>query len=131
MGFLFFGLVSFVFAGVQSLEEASVKRHEKGAEIRALAVPNVHGNESAFIGHLTVPAGGKVPLHQDESEEYLYVLEGGGVIFINGEKHSIKKDDLVFMPAGAKVRFENGAKPLKVLQVFAPAGPESKYRSWK
>ena len=119
-------------AGVQSLDQAQVKKHSKGAEIRFLA-NKTHHAKNAFVGQLTVPAGGKVPLHQDETEEYIYVLSGAGTIWIDGQKHSIKKEDLVYMPAKAKVRFENGKKPLKALQIFAGPGPEKKYQSkaWK
>ncbi len=119
-----------LFAGVQSLRTAPLKKHAKGAEIRILASKEKHGNQNAFLGHLTIPANGKVPLHQDVTEEYLFVLVGGGTLWIAGKKSSIKKDDLVFMPANAKVKFENGPVPTKVLQVFAPQGPEKKYNSW-
>ena len=132
MNFIFsFVLSMFVLAGVQSLEMAPMKKNGKGAEIRFLAHQPVHLNNSAFIGHLTVPAKGKVPLHRDASEEYLYVLEGQGTLWIEGQNYFIKKDDLVFMPANVEVRFENGDKPLKALQVFAPQGPEEKYDDWK
>ena len=121
---------AFVMAGVQSLDKAPMKKHSKGAEIRMLAEKSRHGNQNAFVGHLTVPAKGKVPLHQDQTEEYLYILEGQGDIWIDGKKQTIKPGDLVFMPAMAKVRFENGPQVMKVLQVFAGQGPEQKYDSW-
>lgn len=121
--FSFFG-----FSFVQNLENAPIKKHAKGAEVRLLS----HGkSKSAFVAHLTVPAGGKVPLHRDSSEEMLYVLSGGGSIFIDGKKIDIKKNDFIYMPPNSEVRFENGAQPLKALQVFAPMGPEKKYESWR
>ena len=128
---LFFS--SSVFAGVQSFEKAQVKKHSKGAEIRFLATPQLHQTKKAFIGHLKVPAKGKVPLHQDPTEEYLYVLKGEGRLWINDQSFQVKAQDTIYMEAEAKVRFENGSQTFEALQVFA--GPESakKYQSqaWK
>ena len=78
-----------------------------------------------------MPAGGKVPEHRDPTEEYLYVLSGGGTLWIDGKKNKIGAGDTVYMPAKALVKFEAGKKPVEVIQVFAPAGPEKKYDSWK
>lgn len=128
--FFSFVFIFSLWAGVQSLNSAPVRQHAKGAEIRILANKDQQKAQSAFLGHLTIPANGKVPLHQDETEEYLYVLQGQGTIWIEGKKYAIKKDDAVFMPANSKVKFENGPKPTKVLQVFAPQGPEKKYKAW-
>lgn len=98
----------------------------KAAEIRFLAC-----GDNAFLGELKMQANGKVPEHRDATEEYIHVLEGGGRIFIDGRAHTIGPGDTVFMPAGAKVRFENGPKELRALQVFAGPGPAQKYAGWK
>ena len=123
---LFFSFSGFSF--VRNLDDAPKKNHPKGAEVRLLSQGK---SKSAFMGHLTVPAGGKVPLHRDATEEMLYVLSGRGSIFIDEKEYKIKKDDFVYMPPKSKVRFENGNQPLEVLQVFAPLGPEKKYNGWK
>lgn len=107
MKFLIFFLVPlFSLAGVQQFKSAQIKEHTKGAKVRFLTAPSVHGNKNAFIGHLTVPARGQVPLHQDMTEEYLYILEGSGTLWINGKAFQIKEKDTVYMEAGAKVRFK-------------------------
>ena len=126
-------IFSFLFAGVQPLKTAPKKTHAKGAVVEFLAHPSIHKNKNAFIARLTVPAGGKVPVHRDKTEEYLYILEGQGTIWINGKKISIKTNDTIFMPANAEVKFENGPKKLVALQVFAGIGPEVKYNgdAWK
>ena len=116
------------FSFVQNLDQAPIKKHTKGAEVRLLSKGK---SKRAFVAHLTVPAGGKVPLHRDTSEEMIYVLNGKGMIFIDGKKYEIKKNDFIYMPPNSEVRFENGTQPLKVLQVFAPMGPEKKYDGWQ
>ena len=118
-------------AGVTNVFDAPMRVHPKGAVVRLLNQNLKKDPKSAFIAHLTVPAGGKVPLHRDETEEYLYVLEGSGTIWINGKKQKIKSGDFVAMAAKAEVKFENGDQPLIAIQIFAPPGPEKKYKSWE
>lgn len=96
------------------------------ARVRAL----VEGS-NAWIGTLVLEPEAQVPLHRDATEEYILVTEGGGVLWINGERHVVVVGAAVFMPAGAQVRFENGARPTTILQVFAGPGPAAKYDSWK
>ena len=87
--------------------------------------------QNAYLGQLWIAPNAGVPLHRDPTEEYLYVLEGGGELTMNSVVYSLKKGTAVFMPAGAEVTFKNGAAPTVVLQIFA--GPQSadKYQSWK
>ena len=122
-----------VLAGVETFDSAQLIQHEKGAEVRFLATPDLHKTKNAFLGHLTIPAHGKVPLHRDSTEEYLFILKGAGKIWIDGKMHNIKVKDTIFMPSGVEVRFENGSEPLEALQVFARPGPEKKYKAggWK
>ena len=86
---------------------------------------------NAFIGHLWLAPNATVPEHRDDSEEYLFVLEGGGQIFIDGVSYEIKKGHLIYMHSGARVRYINGNQPLKALQIFAGPESASKYNSWK
>ena len=96
------------------------------AQIKKLAL-----GANAFIGELTIQPGAKVPVHRDPTEEYLYVLSGGGTMTLNGKVYPVKKGDVIYMPAGAEVSFVNGKEVTKVMQVFAGPGPASKYDSWK
>ena len=85
---------------------------------------------NAFVGRLTLAPLQKVPLHQDATEEYLYIIAGGGEITIDGKQYAVKAGDSIYMPAKAKVSFTNGNKTLIAFQIFA--GPESaqKYQKW-
>lgn len=86
--------------------------------------------DGAFLGHLEMAAGGAVPEHRDATEEYLYILEGGGDLTIDGEHHRIGPGSTVFMPANALVSFQNGDAPLVAIQVFAGPAPAAKYDAW-
>ncbi len=98
----------------------------KTATIRHLA-----RGANAYVGHLTMQAGAKVPVHRDASEEFIHVLAGSGTITIDGVASEIGVGDTIYMPANAEVTFENGDAEMVGLQVFA--GPESakKYEAWK
>lgn len=125
------GLV-FAEGAVVNVTDAPVKRHAKsGAEVRFLATPKLLGTRAAFIAQLTVKAGGKVPEHRDATEEYLYVLDGSGTIWIEDKKFEVRPGSLIYMPANAKVSFEAAdKKDVTILQIFAPPGPEKKYDTW-
>ena len=75
--------------------------------------------------------GASVPEHRDASEEYVYVLQGSGTITIDGKAQHIGPGTTVYMPANAKVSYQNGAKEMVALQVFAGTESAKKYEAWK
>ena len=89
------------------------------------------GAKSAFLAILEIDPGAKVPVHRDATEEYIHFLEGGGTITLDGRSYGVKAGDTVYMPANAEVSYNNSPdQKSKVIQVFAPMGPEKKYDSW-
>jgi len=87
--------------------------------------------DKAFLGVLTLAPDARVPEHQDPTEEYLYVLSGGGTITIDGHQAELRPGVGVFMPAGATVSYVNGPEVTEVVQVFAGPEPADKYASWE
>lgn len=85
---------------------------------------------NAFLGKLEMDAGAAVPEHRDPTEEYIHVLEGAGIITIDGTRHEIGPGTTVYMPANAVVSFQNGKTPMVAMQVFAGPEPASKYDAW-
>lgn len=86
--------------------------------------------KNAFLGKLEMEGGGKVPLHRDATEEYIYILEGSGVMSIDGRKFDVGPNTAVYMPANAEVTFDGGPDKLVALQVFAGPEPAAKYDAW-
>lgn len=86
--------------------------------------------QNAWLGMLELDAEVQVPEHQDQTEETLYVLSGGGTVTIDGVSSEIAAGDSVMMPAGATVTYTNGPEPLRVIQVFAGPEPAVKYDAW-
>lgn len=89
------------------------------------------GAKNAFFGVLEIQPGARVPVHRDSTEEYLYIVTGGGKLTIDGTTTEIKEGFTVFMPAGAEVSFEvTGNEVVRAVQFFAGQGPETKYEKW-
>ena len=112
-------------ATVTSLAQAEHRRKGDAADIHVLA-----RGENAFLGKLEMAPGGEVPEHRDPTEEYIHILEGGGVFKIDGHTHQVGPGSTIYMPAGALVSFKNGDVPLVAIQVFAGPGPAAKYEAW-
>lgn len=84
----------------------------------------------AFVGVLQMEPGASVPEHRDDTEEYIHVLAGGGRMWIDDVEYEVGTGATVFMPARAKVRFQNGDVQTTAIQVFAGPGPADKYDGW-
>jgi len=78
----------------------------------------VHESPGLEIGVyvLVAPEPDRQQPHEDD-EVYL-VLEGTGVLEVDGEQHSISVGHSIFVPAGAEHRF-SAYEQLSVLVVFA------------
>lgn len=111
---------------VTSARELCTKTAAHG---KAWVTPYVEGHK-AWLGRLELAAGAKVPEHQDSTEEYIHVLSGHGTMRIDGKTTEVGPGDTVYMPANARVSFENGRENLTALQVFAGPAPAAKYASW-
>jgi len=112
-------------ATVTSLAQAEHRRKGDAADIHVLA-----RGENAFLGKLEMAPGGEVPEHRDPTEEYIHILEGGGVFKIDGHTHQVGPGSTIYMPPGALVSFKNGDVRLVAIQVFAGPGPAAKYEAW-
>jgi quercetin dioxygenase-like cupin family protein len=64
------------------------------------------------------------------TEEYIHVLRGTGTITIDGIQHEIAPGTTIYMPANARVSFDNGDEPMTAIQVFAGPAPADKYDAW-
>lgn len=100
------------------------------AESGKANVTELARGDNAFLGKLWLAPGAKVPEHQDETEEYLYILQGSGTLTLNGKTHIVTAGSTIYMPAKATVSFENNDQPLEAIQVFSGPEPAKKYAQW-
>ncbi|PRQ03084.1 Cupin domain protein [Enhygromyxa salina] len=86
---------------------------------------------NAYLGHLRMDANGAVPPHRDPTEEYIHVLEGSGVMTIDGQEYAIAAGTTIYMPADAEVSYQNGDQEMVAVQIFAGPEPAAKYEAWE
>lgn len=53
-----------------------------------------------------ITKGGFMPYHTNSVEHEQYVLKGSAKVIIDGKEHIAKKDDVLFLPAGAAHSYE-------------------------
>jgi quercetin dioxygenase-like cupin family protein len=90
---------------------------------RVLAGPQTGCHEITEFTGLIPP--GRAPLHAHPHEECVYVLSGGGRLWIGGEvAGELSPGSTVFIPIGLQHTLENTGRQevLRVLGVFSPAG---------
>lgn len=90
-----------------------------------------HKAPEPWLEFLRVPAlsvgiyrlrAGAADLQEPHAEdEVYYVLEGRGVLRVDGEDGPVSAGDLAFVPAKADHRFHSIAEELVLLVFFAPA----------
>lgn len=99
--------------------------------LKWLNTPDVTGSDRFSAGVVTLEPGSGHERHtHPESDEILYVLDGEGEQEVGDESKSITTGDLVFVPEGIEHGTHNtGWKPLQLLAVYAPAGPEQELRA--
>jgi mannose-6-phosphate isomerase-like protein (cupin superfamily) len=73
-----------------------------------------------FVGYIPV---GAAPRHYHLYEEVIYVLDGDGVMHMNGEETPLHKGSCIHLPPRKLHTLENsGPDVMRVLGVFRPAG---------
>ena len=95
-------------------------------EFRILVDPEIGcQGVTQFVGW--IPPG-RAPTHHHPYEEVVYVLEGEGLLHLEGSTRPIGAGSCMHLPPPVEHCLENtGAAPLRVLGVFHPAGsPASK-----
>ena len=81
------------------------------------------------MGELLITPETSVPDHSDATEEYLFVLSGGGEITIDGQTTNITQGDAVYIKANARMAFWNHERSTtRLIQFFAGPAPAAKYK---
>ncbi len=91
------------------------------------------GDDAASLIALTIDAAAEVPVHvHDAASEYLFLLEGNGVMMIDGQETPVAAGDAIQIPSGIEHGFRAAAgATVKAVQFYAPAGPEQRFKGEK
>jgi len=101
-------------------------------KIKPLLEPAKTGNKALYVGILEAEPGAEVPRNTHPgSAEILYVVSGGGgELTVGSEKIPFGAEEALHIPDGQPHAAKFGGPEKTVMvQVFAPAGPEERYRA--
>ena len=75
------------------------------------------------------PRGGQVPWHNQEQEEFYFVIDGVGEMCLGGETAELRAGMAVQIPPGVFHQLTNkGDTPLRMLYAYSPAGDVAHWR---
>lgn len=87
---------------IRSRGEATPFTTVDGSTIRSLLDHSNAPVENQSLAEASLPAAGVTTRHYHrESEEFYYVLEGGGVMEVDGDRRRVEPGDAVIIPPGA------------------------------
>jgi quercetin dioxygenase-like cupin family protein len=101
-----------------------------GRELQWLVTPETIGAENISMAVMDCPPGSTVrPLHSHRDiEEILYILEGQGEAWVDGEVAPFKQGDAVLFPANSKHMVRNtGTTSLRTCSIFSPPTTPDSY----
>ena len=107
---------------ISRLDDQEIGKATAGRQYRILADPSTGFRSGThFVGD--VPAGEPAPVHYHLYNEVIYVLQGVGILHIDGEDNPLYPGACIHMPARTLHQVENtGDIPMREVAVFVPAG---------
>lgn len=107
---------------ISLLDAQEIGHATAGREYRILADPSTGFRSGThFVGD--VPAGKPAPLHYHLYNEVIYILQGTGILHIDGEHNPLYPGACIHLPARTLHQVENtGDVPMREVAVFVPAG---------
>ena len=70
-----------------------------------------------------------VPEHvHEQSAEVLFIESGDGTMILGEERFAIEPGKVIYVPPNTNHGYEAGTQPLRAMQIYAPPGPEQRFR---
>jgi quercetin dioxygenase-like cupin family protein len=91
------------------------------------------GNKAIYLGKLEAEPGTEVPRNSHAgADEILFLSAGAGELTVGSEKFPVEAPEALYIPAGQPhaAKF-TGTDKAELVQIFAPAGPEDRYKDTK
>lgn len=109
--------------------EAALPLFGGKAKATPLLPPAATEDKSFYLGKLEADPGVQIPRNQHTGEEIIFVMSGQGELTVGSEKIPFAADEALFLPGGQPhaVKF-TGSDKTEMVQIFAPAGPEDRYK---
>lgn len=81
----------------------------------AVMVGREHGAPNFSLRQFKVEAGGHSPRHSHDYEHEVFIVGGGGTVFLEGRENPIRSGDIIFVPADEEHQFRAGPQGLRFL----------------
>jgi len=74
--------------------------------------------------NILAPGGARGKLHKHSVSDNVYIVRSGsGEFIVEGKSYTVKKDQIVFIPAGMSHSLSNVSdEPFEIFEIYAPAG---------
>jgi quercetin dioxygenase-like cupin family protein len=77
----------------------------------AIMVGREHGAPNFALRQFKVAPGGHTPRHSHDYEHEVFIVEGGGTIFLQGQERPIRAGDVILVPANEEHQFRAATTP--------------------
>src|ERR1043166_1424315 len=106
---------------VRNLDEQTAFTTKDGSTIRSILDAANAPMQNQSLAEARVPAGGATQRHyHKQSEEFYFILEGAGVMEIDGGTRKVKPGDAILIPPGAWHTIRTTSSGLRFLCCCAP-----------
>ncbi len=103
-------------------EEITFSDHPRFKGVKWALLIDSKKSSQAGVSMLLIDPGIEIPIHtHDEQIDSIYVLEGEGEAYVNGNWEKIKAGDYIFVPPKEEHGVKNtGKEPLRLFIVHSP-----------
>ena len=107
----------------KEIENLDAFSGNEGTQIRQIFSPNDTDNAIRYsLAHCTIKPGSNSKPHKMKTSEIYYILQGSGIMHIEEEQKTVKKNETIFVPPMSRQFIENnGENDLIVLCIVDPA----------
>lgn len=105
------------------MRKTAAPRYKRDNIVSYLLVSELTGSaRNLAITLVEMEPGGVQQVHSHKPEQMYYILEGSGIMTVNGEQRPVQAGDCVFYPSYAKHGLKNtGATVLRYLSAASPS----------
>jgi mannose-6-phosphate isomerase-like protein (cupin superfamily) len=113
---------------IAEVEWREFPNHFGGALSKPLVMPETAGSRHLDYRISMYQPMARVALHKHNVQEQIYhVLDGEGLMMIDGKRHVVRRHDVIFLPPGIEHSIENtGLVDLVFLVVTSPVSDDTK-----
>jgi mannose-6-phosphate isomerase-like protein (cupin superfamily) len=112
---------------VMTLEDGDTVPLDSGRGEKIRLVDGRLGTDKIDLHHNTLfPGGPSGRYHRHSKADNVYIVTTGvGQLVADGVTYSVRKGQIIFIPAGVPHALSNpGDEPFGIFEIYAPAGPD-------